>query len=153
MTDDAEPTELPTIFIRERMKAAKPRITAKVLAERMQTSEAQISRLLGGQRRMTLEWLNSFAGAMGVPITQLFTPPGAEKEATTAKARTEAEVKELLARIDMKPGAIDPVWGLITFYLKSGEQPESSPARDQSGDATRPRGSAPSQQQPVRSDA
>jgi transcriptional regulator with XRE-family HTH domain len=68
-----EPTELPRVFIRERMK--KPRVTAKELAEKMETSEAQVSRLLSGKRKMSLEWLYAFSQALDVPIAALFHAP------------------------------------------------------------------------------
>ena len=47
----------------------------KRVAERMDTTEAQVSRLLSGQRRMTLEWLAAFAQALDRDIDELLRDP------------------------------------------------------------------------------
>lgn len=73
VSDNDGPTELPPLYIRERM--ANPRVTGEQLAERMGTTPATISRLLNGKRKMTLEWLFAFAKALNTPISGLFSPP------------------------------------------------------------------------------
>lgn len=89
-----EPTELPRVYIRERMK--EPRVTAKQLAEKMETSEAQISRLLSGKRKMTLEWLYAFARTLDVPIATLFQDP----QSAETPIREKSEIFAFLNRIE-----------------------------------------------------
>lgn len=100
------------IFIEELMEQRG--LKKKDLAELMETSDANVSRLLSGQRGMDLDWLHAFAKALDVPVARLFQQPGA-----TAKAKTEAEVKALLKRIDGLPAdALNPVWRLISGYIE-----------------------------------
>lgn len=76
-------------------------------------------------------------------------------EADTTKVSGERAVKELLRRIDKLPeAAIEPVWGLITFYLPKDAAPqESSRDHGQSEPPSHRRGSRPSKQRPLPSDA
>jgi hypothetical protein len=70
---------------------------------------------------VSLEWL--YLG-VGTPSPKVDLP---------ARVRGEVEVKKLLSRIDRLPEmALDPLWGLITFYLpKDALQSEPRPAGGQ----------------------
>lgn len=96
MVKENEPTDLPPVFIRERMKY--PRVTGEVLAERMQTTPATVSRLINGKRKMTLEWLYAFSKALDVPIADLFSPPEHQ-----GRVQGELEISKLLEKIDVVP--------------------------------------------------
>lgn len=133
-----EPTDLPQVYIRERMKAAKPRITAKMLAETMGTSEAQISRLLGGQRKMTLEWLYAFAKALNAPIDLLFTPPG--------EATPEMQLRAALLSFGVHRDDLTTAVSVVKGFLSGGDdEPEHEHHHgDQSAYTTPRRVKAPS---------
>lgn len=132
-----EPTDLPQVYIRERMKAAKPRITAKVLAEKMGTSEAQISRLLGGQRKMTLEWLYAFAKALNAPIDLLFTAPG--------EATPEMQLRAALLSYGVDSEDLGRAVSAVKVFVDDpDEQPLSGLPDDQSELASVRRAKVPS---------
>jgi transcriptional regulator with XRE-family HTH domain len=103
------------IFIEQLME--QKGLKNKDIAERMETTDATISRLLNGQRGLDLDWLHAFAKALDVPVARLFQEPGA-----STKAKTEPEVKALLKRIDGLPAdALNPVWRLISGYIEDAE--------------------------------
>lgn len=79
---------------------------------------------------VSLEWLYLGEGS----------PSGRAKVPTAASG--EAEIKSLLRRIYKLPeAAIEPIWGLVTFYLpKDAAQSTPSPERDQSALPILPRG-------------
>lgn len=132
-----EPTELPQVFIRERMKAATPRMTAKVLAEKMETSEAQISRLLGGQRKLSLEWLFAFSKALDVPIELLFVPPG--------EATPEMQLRAALLSFGVHRDDLGTAVSVVKGFLGDGDEPERDRLPDdQSAYTSRHRAKAPS---------
>lgn len=89
----------------------------KDVAEKMGTSDVNVSRLLSGQRGLDLEWLHAFSRALEVPIWELFQPPG-----YNGKASGEAEVKALLRRVEGLPDeAVSHVWRLISGYVQDAE--------------------------------
>lgn len=129
MVKDDEPTDLPPLYIRERMR--DPRITGDTLAERMGTTPATVSRLLNGKRKMTLEWLFAFSKALAVPIETLFTPPGERQDQPIT---SEPEILAFLSRIkDFTPADIDAAFGVImlAFRAKRGGS-QSGEDRDRS---------------------
>lgn len=132
MVKESEPTDLPPVFIRERMKY--PRITGEVLAERMGTTPATISRLLNGKRKLTLEWMFAFSKALEVPISALFSPPQHD-----GRVRGEADVSKLLEQIAFIPeGDGQRAYRvLMSMFDEDGEKPSQTPDRDQQSPASR----------------
>lgn len=131
MVKESDPTDLPPVFIKERMKY--PRITGEVLAERMGTTPATISRLINGKRKLTLEWMFAFAKALDVPISALFTPPQHD-----GRVRSEADVSKLLEQIAFIPeGDGHRAYKvLISVFGEDDETPSQTPAHDQSSPAS-----------------
>jgi hypothetical protein len=141
MEKDA-PTELPPIYIRDRMQAAKPRVTAKVLAERMETSEAQISRLLGGQRKMTLEWMFAFSRALGVEIDALFRPPS---DGDSAALGADTQLRSALLAFGVDRSQTDTAIRMIrSVFVEGDASPPQSQPHDQSEFANPRRAKVPS---------
>lgn len=133
MEKDAEPTALPPVFIRERMKLMK--IRNKDVAEVIGTSEAQLSRLLSGKRKLTLEWLYAFANALNVPIESLFSPP------ETSERESRLKVCLLSYGVDVRhiPSLMIAINGFVQdASLSRSDQPD-----DQSERASRPRVTTP----------
>lgn len=132
--------EIEGVFIKELMD--ERRLKNKDIAELMGTSDVNVSRLLSGERGLSLDWLLQFAKALNVHISELFLPP---QSPSFKKASGEKEVKKLLRQIDGLPeDALEPLWGLVTFYLpKGGAQSEHSPSRDQPEPANLRRSPAP----------
>ena len=88
----------------------------KDLAEKMETSDANISRLLNGERQITLDWLRDFAKALELPMWQLLMPP------EDAEIYGEKQVKTALRRIRGLPEeAVNPLWRLISGYVEDAE--------------------------------
>lgn len=139
MVKESEPTDLPPVFIRERMKY--PRLTGEVLAERMSTTPATVSRLLNGKRKMTLEWLFAFSKALDTPISELFLPPQQDD-----RVYGEAAISDLLERIDFIPAGDGPraYRVLLSVFGEDDEKSSQSPDHDQSSPASRPRAGSPS---------
>jgi transcriptional regulator with XRE-family HTH domain len=112
MANTKTTSELKGVYIKDLMEAKG--LKNKDVAEAMGTSDVNVSRLLSGQRGLDLDWLNSFARALEVPLWKLFQPPTDHK-----KASGEAEVKAVLRTIDGLPEeAINPVWRLISGYIE-----------------------------------
>lgn len=61
------------VYLRE-WRLAKG-LTQPDLARRVGTVKSEISRLEKGSRRMTIEWMSSFAQALGVSVEDLMTVP------------------------------------------------------------------------------
>lgn len=89
-----EQTMLPKLFIREWAKHKG--MGQKILAEKMDTTEATVSRLLSGQRKMTLEWLAAFSAALGCAPSDMFTPPSGGM----APIQGDSQILETLRRIE-----------------------------------------------------
>lgn len=136
-----EPTELPPLYIRERMNAASPRVTGEVLAERMGTTPATISRLLNGKRKMTLEWLYAFSRALGVPIAELFSPP-------SEPADTEGQLRAAMVAFGVHEDDLGRAVSAVKIFVDEDEggdeQPSPGLPRDRSEPSNRPRESKPS---------
>lgn len=149
MSHDAEPTELPKLFIQERMKAATPRITGDLLAERMGTTPATISRLLNGRRKMTLEWLYAFSKALNAPIASLFAPPSEEPSASSP----EVQLRSALLALGVDRRELDRVVDVAKTFTRrpAEERLEQTPPDDQSQPASPRRESTPSRRQLQRS--
>lgn len=127
--DDDEPRELPPLFIRKRMKLAKPPFTGKVLAEKMGTSEAQVSRLLGGKRKMSLGWLYAFSKAMDVPIAELFTDPKSQSHTIT-----KDQIQAVLAMVEgASPRRIE-----LAYLALTGEPIAPTPLQPVADDQSAP---------------
>lgn len=137
---DTEPTELPPLYIRERM--AKPRVTGEALAERMGTTPATVSRLLNGRRKMTLEWLFAFSKALGTPIEDFFTPPSA------APQTAEERLRPALLAYGVDRDELDQVIRVIGTYVSDDEKSEQTSSEDQSEPSNRPHESGPSGKRP-----
>lgn len=138
MVKNEEPTDLPPVFIRERMKY--PRITGEVLAERMGTTPPTVSRLLNGKRKMTLEWLYAFAKALDTPISALFSPPE-----HVGRVSGEVAISKLLEQIDFIPeGEGHRAYRvLVSVFGDASERSSQTQDRDQSSPATRHRSTTP----------
>ena len=50
-------------------------ITQTELARRVGVTKGEVSRLEGGSRRMTVDWMQKFADALQIKMEQLLTPP------------------------------------------------------------------------------
>ncbi|WP_150132688.1 helix-turn-helix transcriptional regulator [Neorhizobium sp. SOG26] len=81
-----------------------------------------------------------YADLFDVSLEWLYLGEGSptKSKPIARKAKGETEVKELLRQIEGLPeAAIEPLWGLVTFYLPKGDdQSEDSPSRDQSEPAS-----------------
>lgn len=51
-------------------------LTQTELAQRMGVSKSEISRLEGGNRKISISWLEGYSKALGIEREQLLTPPG-----------------------------------------------------------------------------
>ncbi|HEV7319429.1 MAG TPA: hypothetical protein VGO04_12575 [Ensifer sp.] len=93
-----------------------------------------------GRNGFTVSDAREYAEMFNVSLEWLYLGIGSPvpNEPAPSKAVGEAEVKKLLRRIDGLPEeALDPLWGLVTFYLpKGGDQPSHSPSDDQSARPT-----------------
>lgn len=139
--DSPEPTELPELFIRERMLS--PRVTGDELAERMGTTPATISRLLNGRRKMTLEWLYAFSKALNAPIADLFSPPSED---------SEAKLRSVLTSMGVDNNDLGRAVSSVKVFLDGpGELRSPDPQRDQSEPASRPREAGPARTRAARS--
>jgi transcriptional regulator with XRE-family HTH domain len=115
MANSKTATEPKGVFIKQLMEARG--LKNKDVAEVMETSDVNVSRLLSGQRGLDLDWLTAFARALDVPLWELFQPPS-----LTGKVSGEAAVKAHLKKIDGLPDdAINPVWRLISGYIEDAE--------------------------------
>lgn len=121
-TRDQEPTELPPLYIRERM--ATPRVTGEQLAERMGTTPATVSRLLNGKRKMTLEWLYAFAKALNAPIESLLKPARSEQ------STPEGALKSALLALGVDRSELDQVVRVVMTYVPGDGTPEQTTSED-----------------------
>ncbi|WP_128090491.1 helix-turn-helix transcriptional regulator [Ensifer sp. 1H6] len=100
-----------------------------------------------GRNGFTVSDAREYAEMFNVSLEWLYLGNGSpvKKDSLPAKVSGEAEVKDLLRRIDRLPEvAIEPLWGLVTFYLpKDGDQSGRSPSRDQSALPNLPHAKSP----------
>lgn len=139
---EKDPTDLPPIYIREWIDHLE--LDQKDLAEPMGTSDSQISRLLTGKRKLSLEWMASFARALNVQVSDLFKPP------VTADGRTQNddEIRTLLKAIK---GLEDKDITMLLSIIKNAIQANSiererTQLRDQSEPTTLRHAEKPSRQ-------
>lgn len=127
-----EPDTLPKLFIREWAKHKG--FGQKHLAERMGTTEATVSRLLSGQRKMTLEWLSAFSQAMDCDASEMFRAP----EAADGPIRGERAIYDTLKRIEgLSDYNVSVVLSIIMNALKAqSSEREQSRSDDQPAPAT-----------------
>ena len=139
---EKEPTALPPIYIREWIEHLG--LDQKDLAEPMGTSDSQISRLLTGRRKLSLEWMAIFASALNIQVSDLFKPPSA----ATAQARRDDEIRDLLKSIDgLEDKDVMMLLSIIKNAVRANSvEREHSQLRDQSESATLPRAMKPSRQ-------
>lgn len=120
MSDDAEPTELPPLYIRERMKLP-PKVTGDELASRMNTTPPTISRLLNGQRKMTLAWLYAFSKALETPIAEFFTPPSSEPRTP------EEALRSAMLAFGVDKDELGKAVSAVRLFLDEEDAVQSSP--------------------------
>lgn len=127
-----EPTELPPLYIRERMKIL--RVKGEDLAERMETTAATVSRLLNGRRKMTLEWLFAFSKALNTPIASLFSPP--ESDRTTDP---EMQLRSAMLAYGVDRDELDQVVRVVRTYVSDVDDERS----EQKSPADQPQPASP----------
>lgn len=133
-----DPTDLPPLFIRERM-TGRAKITGAELAERMGTTPATISRLLNGQRKMTIEWLYAFSKALNVPIASLFTPPTKDEPLSP-----EAQLRTALLAYGVNPDELGKAISAVKIFVEEhDEQSSEAPLSGLSGPSSRHREPTP----------
>lgn len=111
----------------------------KDVAELMETSDVNVSRLLSGQRGIDIEWLHAFAKALNVHVSELFLPPSRDK-----KVSGESDVKALLRQIEGLPeDAVNPIWRLVVGYIEDAARSEQNRLHDQSEPANPRRAPTP----------
>lgn len=127
-----EHTALPKLFIREWAKHKG--FDQKILAEKMDTTEATVSRLLSGQRKMTLEWLSAFSEVLGCMPADMFASPSGGHP----PIRGAEQIRETLKRIEgLTEHDIQLHFELIMRDIKfNAAEHEQSQAGDQSQRAT-----------------
>lgn len=127
-----EHTALPKLFIREWAKHKG--FDQKILAEKMDTTEATVSRLLSGQRKMTLEWLTAFSEVLGCAPADMFVAPNGEQ----SPIRGAEQIRETLKRIEgLTDHDVQLHFELIMRDIKfNAAEYEQSQADDQSQLAT-----------------
>ncbi|KKX29216.1 helix-turn-helix transcriptional regulator [Rhizobium sp. LC145] len=131
---DKKPTG---IFIEELMEIK--RLKKKDLAERMETTDATVSRLLTGERGLDLDWFHRIAKALEVPLWQLFQPPVTENPKSP-----EAALRSALLAYGVDQEELPQVFKAIKGFVSDGdEQSQSSRPHDQSEPANRRRESTP----------
>ena len=100
-----------------------------------------------GRNGFTVSDGRIYADLFNVSLEWLYLGIGSSvpREKLPENASGEAEVKKLLRRIDRLPeAALEPLWGLINFYLpKDDAQSEHSPAHGQPAHPNRRREPAP----------
>lgn len=76
MIDRIGPTRPTRLYIREWMEAVNPTLDNERLAERMGIAPGTLSKLLNGRMKMTVEYLEGIASAIGVDdVAKLFHDP------------------------------------------------------------------------------
>ena len=129
------------VFIIERME--KARLNNKLIAEKMETSDVNVSRLLTGKRGLDLDWLRAFAAALNVHVSELFLPP----ERDLGRVADDDEILALLRRIGgLDDRGVELAFTVISNHLSVSRspRPSSSPADDRPDTSTPRRGSASS---------
>lgn len=136
-----KPTELPPIFIKQLMKARG--IKSKDIAETIGTTEATISRKLNGKRGLELVWLQAFAKALGLHVSDLFVPPRNPDPDISGDDQILAALHRIKGLNDR---GIELAFTVITNHLSANPPPtpSSSGAGDQSDTSTPHHGSAAS---------
>jgi Plasmid maintenance system antidote protein len=134
---DKKPTG---IFIEELMEIK--RLKKKDLAERMETTDATVSRLLTGERGLDLDWFHRIAKALEVPLWQLFQPPTPENPKSP-----EAALRSALLAYGVDQEELPQVFKAIKGFVSDvgDEQSQSGRPHDQSEPASRPHASTPSE--------
>jgi len=133
------------VFIIERME--KESLNNKLIAEKMETSDVNVSRLLTGKRGLDLGWLQAFADALNVHVSELFLPPDRD----LSRVADDAEILALLRRIGgLDDRGVELAFTVISNHLSVSRPPKPSSASvdDQPGTPIGRRGSASSRSQP-----
>lgn len=117
-----------------------PRVTGEVLAARMGTTAATVSRLLNGRRKLSLEWIYAFAKALEVPVSALFSPPGHDE-----RVNDELQASKLLEQLAIIPeGEGTRAYRvLMSVFGEDDATPSQTADRGQSSHATRHRAKSP----------
>lgn len=140
--ENDEPTEVPPLYIRERMKALG--ITGEKLAELMNTTPATVSRLLNGKRQMSLGWLFAFARALNTPIEMLFSQPG-----TITLKSPESDLRSSLLAFGVEAEDLGRAISAVKVFLDDpDEQSSQDPLDDQSELSSRRHEPVPSGKRP-----
>lgn len=132
---DKKPTG---IFIEELMEIKG--LKKKDLAERMETTDATVSRLLTGERGLDLDWFHRIANALEVPLALLFQPPG-----NVETKSPETALRSALLAYGVDKDELPQVFKAIKGFVADAddEQSQLDRLRDQSAPASRRRESAP----------
>lgn len=86
------------LFIQQWMEAKH--LDNKRLAERMERSEATVSKLLSGKMKMTLEYLAEFAHALDVEVNQLFHDPARPTRDELLRGYSSEEITSAIQLIE-----------------------------------------------------
>ncbi|MXN51877.1 hypothetical protein GR158_12165 [Shinella sp. AETb1-6] len=130
------------VFIIERMETEG--LNNKLIAEKMDTSDVNVSRLLTGKRGLDLGWLQAFAAALNVHVSELFLHP----QRDMGRKASDEEILALLRRVPgLDDRGVELAFTVISNHLSVSRSPKpsSSSVDDQSGTPSPRRGSSSSQ--------
>lgn len=99
-------------------------ITQTELARRVGVTKGEVSRLEGGSRRMTVEWMQKFADSLGIKLEHLLTPPPVyrnREEAINDSLRRDPGNELGIGPVRMSAGLFDVEGDEMTDTLSPGD--------------------------------